>query len=721
MLHRKKERSLITPTCIIVILVCTLLWCSGEFAIAAAQQADIGILLPAPASGVTQGDVNYARSVSKRLIRMLNSIGFSADMLEEASLANVASVEKSIDTFTYRLLILPLNPEVSAKTASLLKNFVARGGKLLVTYSLADSVAPLLNLRKKNWLREEEPGQFAAIRLNAPEIQGMPQSVRQASWNITVAEPTSLQTQIIGYWYNAAGEPTGFPALFVGESGAFFSHVFLPDDIQAKMRLLAALLAHLVPKFQGTIAKRVVDAITTVGHTQNLEALTQFVRQSSVPEATEALKRGQDLMKQAHAEYAREAYHPAIATGRASRAAFSKAYCLAHPKDKTNPRKAGLSLPATEGRAVWNHSGLGAYPGDWERSAQELAHAGFNMLIPNMAWGGVAHYASKVLPQSETFTRYGDQIVQCVTAARQHGLEVHVWKITWNLEGAPKEFVENLRKGGRTQVSATGKSLNWLCPSHPHNVQLELDSLVEIAENYDVDGIHLDYIRYPGRHACYCQGCRKRFSLATRQHIREWPASVAPETGEHRQAYTEWRTQQITRLVRLVHKRVRAVKPEIKISAAVYGGYPACVASIGQDWIAWAKAGYVDFVCPMNYTEDTGYFTELLEKQLALMPKGVAIYPGIGATASNSILTPDAVVGQIYLARYLGASGWAIFDYSVDISDTVLPALAMGIGKRKAKPLHALGYTPRMRGITIPKKGDFPYNGSKTEYPISHE
>ena len=90
----------------------------------------------------------------------------------------------------------------------------------------------------------------------------------------------------------------------------------------------------------------------------------------------------------------------------------------------------------------------------------------------------------------------------------------------------------------------------------------------------------------------------------------------------------------------------------------------------------------------MNYTEDTKYFTNLLEKQLALMPKEVAIYPGIGATASNSLLTPDAVIGQIHLARFLGASGWTIFDYSVNISDTILPAIQMGVGKQKAEPPH---------------------------------
>ena len=578
-----------------------------------------------------------------------------------------------------------MNAAVSLQTAEYLKNFVAGGGKLLVTYSLADEVAQLLQLRQTDWLGKEQPGRFASVHLNAPEVQGIPASVRQASWNITVAEPTAPQTKIIGYWHNAKGENTGLPALFLGKSGAFFSHVFLPDDIQRKKLLLAALLGHLVPEFRRAIAKKALDDTSSIGHTQQHEALAKFVERSMNSDAIAALQTGHDLVELARAADAREAYNEAISTARAGRAALSKAYFLSH-----------TNIAVREGRAVWNHSGLGAYPGDWERSAKELAEAGVNMLIPNMAWAGVAHYPSAFLPPSETFTRYGDQVEQCVQAARQHGLEVHIWKITWNLEGAPKEFVEKMREAGRTQVSATGAPLNWLCPSHPENVKLELNTLLEIVENYDVDGVQLDYIRYPGAHACYCDECRKRFSLATKTEIDEWPAAVLPKgisggepsLSRNSAAYTEWRAQQITRLVRLLHKRARELKPDIKISAAVFGGYPACVTSIGQDWVAWAKAGYLDFVCPMNYTEDTTYFTDLLENQLSRLPKGFPIYPGIGATATNSLLTADAVVGQIYLARFLGASGWTIFEYAVDISDTVLPALGMGISAHPAQPVH---------------------------------
>ncbi len=641
----------------------------------AAQQTEIAILMPSTASGIPEGDVNYARTVSRRFAQMLRSIGFTADELQESSVANNPRLKDNASK-PYRLIILPLNSKISHSTVPILNSFVARGGKLFVTYNLADEVASLLGLKSIKWLKAEAPGQFSSIRLDAPDILGLPTNVKQSSWNITAVESTTPKTKIIGHWYNSNGESTGYPAFFLGENGIFFSHVFLSDDIQTKTQLLAALLGHLIPEFQHAIAKREIDMITSIGHIENFDDLTKFISFSELTEAKEDLQSGKTLSIQAQSEYAKKNYHTAMTAARDSRDALSKAYFLSHLSDET------------EGRALWNHSGLGAYPGDWERSAKELANAGINIILPNMAWAGLAHYDSSVLPKSNKFAEYGDQISQCVNAAHNNGIQVHVWKITWNLEGAPKEFVEKMRKEGRTQVSAEGNPINWLCPSNPENVKLELNAITEIVQNYKVDGIHLDYIRYPGSHACYCTECRDRFILASKLKIQEWPTDVLPRVGKHSTAYTDWRVQQITRLVRLIHKRVRAIRPEVKISAAVFGGYPSCVTSIGQDWIAWAKAGYIDFVCPMNYTEDDTYFTDLLENQLALMPKDVAIYPGIGATASNSLLKADAVIGQIHLARFLGASGWAIFDYSINISNTILPAIQVGVGRLKSTPPH---------------------------------
>ena len=631
----------------------------------AARSHEIVVITPTTAAGNTFVDIQVAQRNAKLLTKMLEEIGIPADIIEDRMVPlGILSGR--------RLAILPLNPKIPVEAVDALQRFVAGGGKLFVTYSLVEGIAELLNLRRTGWMRQERSGQFASIQLDAPEVTRLPESVKQASWNITIAEPTDRCTRIIGYWYDDKGDPTEYPALFLGDNGVFFSHIVLPDDRQNKQQLLAALFAQLVPEFWRDMAKQALNHIASVGHLTDFDEIGEFAKGTK---GHEALKHAQELRSEAQTHYVQAAYVAAVEDANAARTLLSEAYLLSHPS------------PKLEGRAVWNHSGTGAYPGDWNRSAKELAKAGFNMIISNMLWAGLAHYPSDVLPRSEIFAAYGDQVVQCVEAAHRHGLEVHIWKVSWNLQGSPDAFVEKMRAAGRTQVSRTGAPINWLCPSHPDNVQLELNSLLEVVREYDVDGIHFDYIRYPGPEACYCDGCRERFTLATRKKVKSWPGDVLKD-GSLKVAYLDWRTAQITRLVRLAHKRARALRPDLKISAAVFGNYPACVKQVGQDWVAWVDAGYVDFLCPMDYTDMDGRFTRLVERQLELTQERVPIYPGIGAASSRSVLTPDRVVGQIHLARSAGAPGFTIFDYSISTASTVIRAVGISAGTKKAKPIH---------------------------------
>jgi uncharacterized lipoprotein YddW (UPF0748 family) len=329
-----------------------------------------------------------------------------------------------------------------------------------------------------------------------------------------------------------------------------------------------------------------------------------------------------------------------------------------------------------EGRAVWNHSGVGAYPGDWERSAKLLAENGFNMILPNMLWGGVAHYASDVLPRSETFQKYGDQIEQCCAAAHRHGLEVHVWKVNYNLATAPKEFVAKMRSEGRTQVSAKGKPQNWLCPSNPENQRLERASMLEVARKYPVDGLHFDYIRYPDGNCCYCDGCRHRFETESGQKVldKNWPEECF--SGPRKQEYRNWRCKQITTLVAAVSREAKKVRPGIKISAAVFGAYPGCRESVSQDWLQWVKDGYLDFLCPMDYTNSNDEFAAWVRNQVKLVDGRLPIYAGIGASLS---MNPKQAPAQIRLARSSGAAGFVIFEFSAKSAEAIIPAAGRDI------------------------------------------
>ena len=69
----------------------------------------------------------------------------------------------------------------------------------------------------------------------------------------------------------------------------------------------------------------------------------------------------------------------------------------------------------------------------------------------------------------------------------------------------------------------------------------------------------------------------------------------------------------------------------------MFGSYPACRESVAQDWPAWVKAGYLDFVCPMDYTASDAEFVSLVRSQMKLIGGRVPLYPGIGATATGML------------------------------------------------------------------------------------
>ena len=85
------------------------------------------------------------------------------------------------------------------------------------------------------------------IRFKAPDVVGLPDSVRQRSWNITTAQPVGYHARTIGEWFDDQGQPMDQAAVLLSDRGAFYSHVVLTDDRDQKKQMLAALLGHLAP------------------------------------------------------------------------------------------------------------------------------------------------------------------------------------------------------------------------------------------------------------------------------------------------------------------------------------------------------------------------------------------------------------------------------------------------------------------------------------------
>jgi uncharacterized lipoprotein YddW (UPF0748 family) len=630
----------------------------------AAEWHDVALVIPAAHGQKSHPEFSASLQTAALVGELLSELGLGADAVEDLAVPSGALGNR-------RVAILAYNPQVSNEVVEALVRFVEKGGRLLVCYGLPPRLARELGFGPGRYVRPEREGGLAEIRFEANDVAGLPAMVHQASWNITTAEPLGHHARVIGRWYDDQGRSAGLPAMLLSDRGAYLSHILLPGDRAAKSQLLAAILGHLAPPLWRTMAQSELDRASQIGHLHDMGELQAYVKAAGNPKAAECLRAALTTFDGARTLLSRENYPVSVGEARKSRAILAEAYLRS------------ASSPVREGRAFWNHSGTGAYPGDWDRTARELADCGFNMIVPNMLWAGTAHYASDVLPRSATFEKYGDQIAQCAAAAKKYGLEVHVWKVNHNLSNAPKDFIARLRAEHRTQVSDKGRPCDWLCPSHPKNFKLELESMLEVVRKYDVDGIHFDYIRYPDADHCCCDGCRERFEAESGLRVARWPDDC--QRGALRDRFLDWRCAQITRLVEAVHREAKKIKPTVKISAAVFSNYPNCRESVGQDWVAWVKAGYLDFVCPMDYTQSDAELRNMVAGQLKLVQGRVPLYAGIGAWQLG---TPDRVVGQILAARSAGAAGFTVFNLDASAAQEILPAIKIGAGAHQAVPPH---------------------------------
>ncbi len=336
-----------------------------------------------------------------------------------------------------------------------------------------------------------------------------------------------------------------------------------------------------------------------------------------------------------------------------------------------------------EWRGFWCHNYRGLGGGKtWNDTVRLLKDNGFTALLPNLAWAGTAFYKSDVLRVAPVVGRIGDQLSECLSACRAHGIECHVWKICWNLgHHATKGQMDELSAAGRTQVRFDGTARpGWLCPSHPDNLAMEIRAFLELARR-GVDGVHLDYIRYPDESHCFCAGCRRRFESSSGLSLTNWPAQVRQDP-EIKAMWREFRITNITALVRSASTLIRKEVPGVKISAAVFQNPETNPNGIGQDWAAWCRAGYLDFVCPMDYNYDSPVaFKGVVfaqKRALAGMGAKTLLRPGIGLSCwHDPARDVRMAVGEILAVRAAGLDGFCFFDLGAR-AQSILPVLHSG-------------------------------------------
>ncbi len=357
---------------------------------------------------------------------------------------------------------------------------------------------------------------------------------------------------------------------------------------------------------------------------------------------------------------------------------------LARSGDQRKEGKVLLNIinqtpPEKEMRGVWLHVGNDRHP---TKVMPELKRLGLNTAMLRIAGGTAAFFASKVQPDiQDPLAPDGDWLEVASREARANGISLHPYVNNCVVEGRTSEkTLAKLRDAGRLQVGRNGRIINWFCPSQEVNLTAMEAIMLEIATRYDVDGVQYDFIRYNNSDGCYDDYCRALFEKETGHKVANWPEDLnkPPLVDE----WTEFRCRRISAIVERISTKIRQQAPKIKISAAVFRDWPDCRKAVGQDWVRWCKEGWLDFVCPMNYTLNDELFAKRTEIHRDALPAGFPVAQGIGIASGRGTMTAPAQVAlQISLARKFGAIGFVGFAYKPKHTATLFQPLEEWLGE----------------------------------------
>lgn len=293
-----------------------------------------------------------------------------------------------------------------------------------------------------------------------------------------------------------------------------------------------------------------------------------------------------------------------------------------------------------------------------------------NAVIAEVRKRGDAYYSSSYEPVGINVTPQAgyDCLADMVTKGHNAGLEVHAWVVVnrvWTSTTAPAhtspdhvfnthpEWFSLTNSGAKFDASNN----SFLDPGNPAVEDFHKNVFMEIIQNYGIDGFCLDYIRYAGTTWGYN-------ATAVARYNAEYGTSGNPSYTDTR--WSDWRRDQVTNMVKRIYLEAKAVKPSIKMGAAIWNSSATGRASYFQDWDLWLTNHWLDYGSPMAYTSSNTTFNSWVNSYYN-QQHGRHIYVAQGSylnTIANSMT-------QINYVRSKPMPGSEPYSYRVTNSGTV--------------------------------------------------
>ncbi len=626
------------------------------FAVLAAHCREILLL-----RGNTAEQKRYAAALEKSLKKN----GIKYDIFDEKSLAS-----KHLNGIS--LLILPHNGPLSNETSKVIADFSENGGKLLAFYTEDKTVTDLLGISSVKYHKTGGKTGYAEFANKLEKFSCFPDRAYYSPGSIMIPKLKS-GTIALASWKRASGESLNITAAAYNKNGIYFTSVYPLRHSEGMEDFIICAISMTKPEVMKKYCASIGTKACSFAGNDTFGIVEKRIAASGKNNFYPQLQKAKKLMEEGRARESTGNYGKAIN-------AYRKADRLAGDIYVST----ASSRPA-EMRGVWCHSAYGISGMTWDEIAERLAANGFNALFLNACWADLADYDSDVLEVAPDVAAKGDQIKKCLEACRKHGLQLHIWRVCWNLgHRYPPEKLKKMQQAKRTQISKTGSDSAFLTPHLKENLELELAAISEIAEKYQVDGIHLDYIRYSGSRFDYSDGARTAFEKHLGRRVAKWPEDCSAG-GVDFQAFCKWRCSNISVLAERASMEIKARNPAMKLSVAVYPEWNNSPEWIGQDVCQWIDKGWIDFICPMNYSTDMRRYKMWLKAQSKYISGRVPVYSGIALYMLEH--DPLKALLQVEEAARQGFDGYICFDLKNAFMERCMPSFGKALNKYSAAVL----------------------------------
>ena len=373
-----------------------------------------------------------------------------------------------------------------------------------------------------------------------------------------------------------------------------------------------------------------------------------------------------------------------------------------------------------EVRALWVVRTTLTSPSAIATMVAAAKNGGFNALLVQVRGRGDAYFQQGLEPRPASLAAQPgfDPLATTIARAHEAGLQVHAW-INVNLVASatdlpaarehvvyrhpewlmvPRALAEELSTVdphspgyvGRLARYARAQSAEveglYLSPVSAASAAYTTSVVRDIAQRYDIDGVHFDYIRYPTSDFDYSRETLSAFrgsvvaDLGVVDRRRYDARAAGGEPLVYTQVFPErwraFRTGRLTALLTSLRSGVKAVKPAALVSVAVIPDPREAATHRLQDWRGWLDTGLIDVICPMAYTTDPAVFAAQIAaaKQIA---GSHPLWAGIGAYRLSS----DQIVENAQTARRLGVGGIILFSYDSLADSARGPGFVSRVGR----------------------------------------